>query len=108
MAEACGTAYYRYGAALFYRAQEDGDILGGEAQSAAAQRDAQVGSCPLDALQVTMIPWWYHSFLAQACFNEKVQRHLRRHPKQACACWTSSTSLNFSRELRLTKGGHTQ
>lgn len=42
MAEACGTAYYRYGAALLYRAQEEQDVFGDDMKSAAQQRDVQV------------------------------------------------------------------
>lgn len=42
--EECGTAYYRYGAALFYRAQEEQDVFGDDMKSAAQQRDAQVQS----------------------------------------------------------------
>ena len=42
MAEACGTAYYRYGAALLYRAQEEQDVFGDDMKSAAQERDIQV------------------------------------------------------------------
>ena len=42
MAEACGTAFYRYGAALLYRAKEEQDVFGDEMSSAAQERDTQV------------------------------------------------------------------
>ncbi len=37
-------AYYRYGAALFYRAQEEQDVFGDDMKTAAQQRDVQVTS----------------------------------------------------------------
>ncbi len=38
----CGSAYYRYGAALFYKAQDEADVFGDNLQGAAEQHDAQV------------------------------------------------------------------
>ena len=35
LAEECGTCYHRYGAALFYRAQEESDVFGATLQQAA-------------------------------------------------------------------------
>lgn len=49
-AEGCGSAYYRYGAALFYRAQEEQDVFGDDMKTAAQQRDVQVGLRPLAAV----------------------------------------------------------
>lgn len=40
----CGSAYYRYGAALFYKAQDEADVFGGNLQDAAEKHDAQVAS----------------------------------------------------------------
>lgn len=37
----CGSAYYRYGAALFYKAQDEADVFGGNLQDAAEKHDAQ-------------------------------------------------------------------
>jgi hypothetical protein len=39
----CGGAYYRYGAALFYKAQYEADVFGDNLQDAAEKHDAQVG-----------------------------------------------------------------
>ena len=39
----CGGAYYRYGAALFYKAQDEADVFGDNLQDAAEKHDAQVG-----------------------------------------------------------------
>ncbi len=38
----CGSAYWRYGAALFYKAQDENDVFGDNLQDAAEQHDAQV------------------------------------------------------------------
>ena len=40
----CGSAYYRYGAALFYKAQDEADVFGDNLQGAAEAHDAQVDS----------------------------------------------------------------
>ncbi len=48
-AEGCGSAYYRYGAALFYRAQEEQDVFGDDMKTAAQQRDVQVPPAPTSA-----------------------------------------------------------
>lgn len=40
----CGGAYYRYGAALFYKAQDEADVFGDNLQDAAEKHDAQVGA----------------------------------------------------------------
>ena len=51
-AEECGTAYYRYGAALFYRAQEEQDVFGDDMRSAAQERDTKV--CPHSKVMLPM------------------------------------------------------
>lgn len=49
MALECASAYYRYGSALFYKAQQDNDVLGAplrqaaDDHEAAAERDAALG-----------------------------------------------------------------
>jgi len=40
MALECASAYYRYGSALFYRAQQDNDVLGVPLRQAADEREA--------------------------------------------------------------------
>ena len=55
MAEGCGTAYYRYGAALFYRAQEDQDVFGDDMKTAAQQRDVQVVDCALPVSRLASV-----------------------------------------------------
>ncbi len=40
MALECASAYYRYGSALFYKAQQDNDVLGAPLRQAADEREA--------------------------------------------------------------------
>ncbi len=41
LAEECGACYHRYGAALFYRAQEEGDLFGAPLRQAALSAEPQ-------------------------------------------------------------------
>ena len=36
----CASSFYKYGAALFWKAQDESDILGNQVQAAAARKDA--------------------------------------------------------------------
>ena len=36
----CAPSFYKYGAALFWKAQDESDILGNQVQAAAARKDA--------------------------------------------------------------------
>jgi len=37
----CASTYFRYGAALFYKAQDEQDVFGSTLQAAAAHEDAE-------------------------------------------------------------------
>ena len=41
-AEECGSVYWRYGAALFYKAQDESDVFSDQLQGAATQHDDRV------------------------------------------------------------------
>lgn len=38
----CASTYFRYGAALFYKAQDEQDVFGSSLQAAAAHEEAEV------------------------------------------------------------------
>ena len=40
----CASSFYKYGAALFWKAQDESDILGNQVQAAAARKDAAAQS----------------------------------------------------------------
>ena len=57
MALECASAYYRYGCALFYKAQQDNDVLGAPLRQAADEREAAAeGKGPAGAAGAALGP----------------------------------------------------
>ena len=58
MALECASAYYRYGCALFYKAQQDNDVLGAPLRQAADEREAAAeGKGPAGARGTALGSW---------------------------------------------------
>lgn len=58
MALECASAYYRYGCALFYKAQQDNDVLGAPLRQAADEREAAAEGKGLAGAGGTALGLW--------------------------------------------------